>query len=302
VHLARLLAFAVALSAFGQPFTAPQQVMSDTALAGVARGILRDSNAIGFIHVRDVKSGRVLAHVSTSSDTSLGVDSPLAPLSVIKVYLAAVWLEHGYGSNPVACAASASKPIRMLVEDVLISGCDSAAKEMATILRRELSAAVVLGDLRRYGLEDLTLKPDASDTEWGRVLSLGEEEVPVTPRQLSAFLQAIGRDGANLVSPPTASRLIKALDGVVQRGTATSIKNVLANTGWTIGGKTGTGPGDCGDHCDGWFASIVSDPHAAQYVVLVFIRGRGLGSGVAAHSAASVAEYLAAHEWGLGSP
>jgi Penicillin binding protein transpeptidase domain len=266
------------------------------ALTGVAHGILRDSNATGFIHVRDVNSGRVLAHVSTSSDATLGVDSPLAPLSVIKVYLAAIWLERGFGSTSVDCAAGATHPIRhMLVEEVLISGCDSAAMEMATILRREIGASVVLGGLHRYGLNELTLKPDASDTEWGRVLSLGEEEVPVTPQQMSAFFRAIGQGGANLVSPQTASRLTKALDDVVQRGTATSIKDVLTNTDWHIGGKTGTGPGDCGDHCDGWFASLASDPHGARYVVLVFIRGRGLGSGVAAHSAASMAEYLAAH-------
>jgi len=184
----------------------------------------------------------------------------------------------------------------MLVEDVLISGCDSAGAEMAIILRRKLGAAVVLRDLRRYGLSDLTLRPDASDTEWGSVLSLGEDEVPVTPLQVSTFLRAAGQGGAKLFSTGTAQRLRAALDGVVQHGTAAGIKHALADTGWRIGGKTGTGPGECGDTCDGWFAGLLSDQRGARYVILVFIKGKGLGGGLAARTAASMAEYLVQRE------
>ena len=88
----------------------------------------------------------------------------------------------------------------MLVEDALISGCDSAAIQMAIFLRPKLGADVVLSDLRRYGLESITLKPGAGDTERGQVQSLGEEDAPVTPRQRSAFFRALGQGGANLVS------------------------------------------------------------------------------------------------------
>lgn len=125
----------------------------------------------------------------------------------------------------------------MFVDDMLISGCDSAAEKMAVILRRKLGSGRMLEDLRHYGLQDVTLKPDASDDEWGRVLSLGEEGVPVTPRQLSAFLRTIGQGGAGLISERTAKQLRTALDNVVQYGTADSIKGALATTGWRIGGR-----------------------------------------------------------------
>ena len=181
----------------------------------------------------------------------------------------------------------------MLVEDVLRSGCDSAGAEMATTLRRRLGAAEVLAELRRAGLTHLSLKPEATDEEWGLVLSLGESNVPVTPRELSGFLRALGDGGAGLVSARTAHRLVDALGDVVTDGTASSIKGALAGTGWKMGGKTGTGPGECGNHCDGWFASLVSDAHVPRDVVLVFVRRQGLGGGVAARLAASMAVALA---------
>jgi beta-lactamase class A len=277
-----------------------QRAARDPALEDFARQALRDAAATGFIHVRDVSSGRVLAHVTSAESNQgngLGIDSPVLPLSVIKVYLAAVWLEHGFSSTKVDCVPSANKLVRhMLIEDVLISGCDSAAEKMATILRHRLGASRMLRDLRLYGIQNLTLNADASDAEWGRVLSLGENGVPVTPQQVSSFLCAVGRGGGHLLSAQTAERLRASLEGVVQHGTASSIKDVLNNTGWHIGGKTGTGPGECSDHCDGWFASLLSDQHRPRYVILVFIQGRGLGGGLAARTAASTAQFLAARE------
>ena len=267
----------------------------NTTLEQFARAQLHDANAAGFIHVRDVKSGRVLAHVASNDD--LAVDSPLAPLSVIKVFVAAVWLEHGFGDTVLDCDASSRYPVRhMKVEDVLVSGCDSAGKHMAVLLRQKLGAARVLSDLRRLGIQGLTLKPAATDEEWGFVLSLGERDVPVTPSEVSRFFAAIGSGGGKWMSAPTAQTLQEALEAVVQHGTADSIKDALAGTGWRIGGKTGTGPGECGDHCDGWFAGIVSDQHGGRYAVLAFIRGKGLGGGVAAHAVAEVAKYLATHD------
>lgn len=277
-----------------------ERVAPTSSFEDLAHHALHNANATGFIHVRDVSSGRVLLHVSESvegdGEPDLAIDSPVRPLSVIKVYVAASWLEHGFGSTVLDCAPSGGHPARrMLLEDVLSSGCDSAGAEMANILRRRLGAAQMLRDLRRYGLRDVTLRPNASDTEWGRVLSLGEDELAVTPQQLSTFFSAIGQDGAKLFLKQTAQRLRTALERVVQRGTAASIKHALANTGWHIGGKTGTGPGRCGDQCDGWFAGLLSDQLHARYVILVFIRGKGLGGGLAASTAASMAEYLAVH-------
>jgi len=285
--------YEAALAATEQSFTGATM----RSLEDFSRQALHKANASGFVHVRDVRSGGVLAHVSAAAgdhdDPSLSIGAPVAPLSVIKVYVAAVWLEHGFGDTALNCAASARYTARrMMVDEMLRSSCDSAGGEMAVILRNKIGAEQVLRDLRRFGLEHVTLKPDATDSEWGRVLSLGEEQVPVTAGQLSAFLAEIGRGGGELVSKQTAGRLLSGLDAVVQSGTATSIRNALANTGWHIGGKTGTGPGECGDRCDGWFASIVSDRRGGRYVILVFIRGGGLGGGIAARTAARVAQFL----------
>jgi hypothetical protein len=258
-------------------------------LEGFARSLLQDTKATGFIHVRDLDSGQVF-HVSAGGQ-DLESNSLLAPLSIIKVYLAAEWLEHGFGSTTVPCGTgSTSRP--MLVDEVLISGCDSAAMKMAVILRRRLGSTQMLRELRLYGLNSISLELDADDAEWGQVLSLGEDRVPVTPQQLSAFMRTIGQGGAGIISEQTALRLRAALEGVVQRGTARSISSALTGTGWRIGGKTGTGPGQCGEHCDGWFGSLLSDRDRSRYVILVFIRGQGLGGGVAAHAAAAIAEHL----------
>ncbi len=180
----------------------------------------------------------------------------------------------------------------MRFDEMLISGCDSAGADMAVALRRKIGAGM-LDELRRLGLRDLTIQPAANDEEWGSVFTLGEEKVPVTPTQLSAFLAAIATDGGHLLSAGTARQLRSALEGVVQRGTASGIKDALSGTGWALGGKTGTGPGQCGDACDGWFASILSDAAGGRYVILAFIEHKGLGGGAAAQAAAKVAGFLA---------
>lgn len=271
---------------------------SATTAADLARQILRDAHAAGFIDVTEVSSGRQIAYVGLTTtgedDPSLGPEALVPPLSVIKVFVAAEWLDRGFANVVVECAPSGGHAQRrMRVDEMLISGCDSAGARMATILRHKLGAETVVRDLQRFGLGHLALRSDASDADWEAVLTLGERNVPVTAREVSAFLRDIARDGATVMSPDTARRLRNALDDVVGRGTAASIKDELAGTGWRIGGKTGTGPGDCGDRCDGWFASLASDSRGARYVILAYVRGKGLGSGVAAHAAAMIARHLA---------
>jgi Penicillin binding protein transpeptidase domain len=269
----------------------PARGQSAAAVESFARDALHAVDASGFVHVRDVRSGEILAHVATSDGDArdLEIDSFVRPLSVVKVLVAMSWLEHGLGALEVPC----SRPLRrMQVDEILVSGCDSAGAEMAVSLRRRIGGSEVLRDLRRFGFRHVALRADATDAGWGAALSLGEEAVAVTPRELSSFFAAIGRGGGALCSAATAGRLRSALEAVVARGTATAIEHVLAGTGWSIGGKTGTGPGQCGDHCDGWFASLLSDRSGGRYAILVFIRGKGRGGGVAAGIASSVAKSL----------
>jgi hypothetical protein len=265
---------------------------SDDLAAFITR-TMADASAAGFVHVRDVRSGAVLAHVDRSPaggpDPTLGPDTPQAPLSVIKVLVAAAWLEHGFGETAVQCTRPQR---RMLVEEMLVSGCDSAGADMAIQLRRRIGPVQVLDDLRADGVA-IRLRADAPDEEWGRVLTLGEEQVPVTPARLSAFFAHIGSRGDDLRLVSAHTRLVTALQGVVARGTAAAIKDALAGTSFVLGGKTGTGPGACADHCNGWFAGLVSDASGGRYVILSFVEGQGLGGGPAARIAAEVAKHLA---------
>jgi hypothetical protein len=260
------------------------------ALEGVIRRTLADAGASGFVHVREVRTGDVLAHVGTPD---LGVDTPLAPLSIIKVFVAASWIQHGLGNVAVDCGRP---PRPMLVEEMIASGCDSAGADMAVQLRRRIGAQAVLRDLRAFGITRVTLRPDTSDAEWGDALTLGEREVAVTPGEVSTFLRVVGQGATTQLTATTSTRLARALEGVVEGGTASSVRMALAGTGWRLGGKTGTGPGPCGEHCDGWFAGLLSDRQGGRYVILSFIRGRGPGGGVAAKTTATVAEYLARSE------
>ena len=269
----------------------------NVAVTNLARQILRDARASGFIDVTDAGTGSQIAYVGLTAtgkdDPNLAADSLVPPLSVIKVFLAAEWLDRGFADTILDCAPSGGRlERRMLVDEMLITGCDSAGARMAAILRRELGSDTLIGDLRRFGLGHLTLRSDSSDADWASCLTLGERNVLVSPREVAAFFRAIAQGGATVVSAEAAKRLGTALDNVVARGTATSVKDVLAGTGWHIGGKTGTGPGNCGDHCDGWFASIAGDSVQARYIILAYIRGQGLGSGVAAHAAANIARHL----------
>jgi beta-lactamase class A len=291
----------IAKRVYDAALATPERESDTTGLQQFARTKLQEEGAVGFIHVRNVASRHVLIHVTNpttrnSENPTLNIDTPLPPLSVIKVHIAAIWLRRGYRDTVVDCAANARWPIRhMRVEEVLSSGCDSAGAQMAILLRRKFGAKAILKDLRRLGL-NITLEPRASDDEWGKVLSIGEEKVQASPRQISAFLTAIARDDSKLL-PSSASKLLRAaLEDVVKNGTAESIKGAMSSPEWTIGGKTATGPGACGDHCDGWFAAILSSRQSGKYVILSFVRGKGLGSGVAAHNVAAVANYLIQNE------
>jgi cell division protein FtsI/penicillin-binding protein 2 len=81
----------------------------------------------------------------------------------------------------------------------------------------------------------------------------------------------------------------------VRRGTATAIADDLQETGWQIGGKTGTGPGPApiGPQSDGWFAGLLFDRSGtARYTIAVFVRHGGPGGGNAAQVAAAVSRYI----------
>jgi cell division protein FtsI/penicillin-binding protein 2 len=81
---------------------------------------------------------------------------------------------------------------------------------------------------------------------------------------------------------------------VVQRGTAKGIAQALSDTGWSIGGKTGSS-GPVGPQSDGWFAGLVFDTkREARFTIATFVRHGGTGGGNAARLSADLARYLIA--------
>ena len=164
-----------------------------------------------------------------------------------------------------------------------------------------------------------SLGQETTDRDWENTLSIGEERFVTTALHLSRFLQAVGNGGRMIVpvaereqeqerpgstvpaikimSEATALRLQEAMRGTVERGTAKSVKPILAATGWTVGGKTGTGPDPrskaVGPGSDGCFAGLIFDRAGkARFTVVTFVKHGGPGAGNAAQISAELARYI----------
>jgi hypothetical protein len=150
---------------------------------------------------------------------------------------------------------------------------------------------------------------DAPET-WAR-MALGVERVQVTPLHVSRFLQAVGNGGVMLAPTTnrataahpsagrrvmrarTAQRLRGAMLGVVERGTAASVRPLLAGSAWRLGGKTGTAPRPGAAKPDGWFAGLVFDASGApRYTIVAYLRAGGSGAGEPARVAAGMTRFL----------
>ncbi|HKE18124.1 MAG TPA: penicillin-binding transpeptidase domain-containing protein [Kofleriaceae bacterium] len=253
-------------------------------------GLFRDEGAHGAAVVRDVASGEVVAAFGAGRD----VDAPVMPLSVIKLYLAALWWDEGRGDGNFQDPRAG----RVTVRDMLERGYDRPGIDMAVELRREVGSQRMLARLRRYGLGarpgHLALGSRDDDAAWGQTLSIGEERVTVTLRQVSSFLRAVGAGGARVVAPDTALRMQRAMRGAVERGTARSAAPILRGSRWHLGGKTGTGPDKVGPTSDGWFAGLAFEGDRPRYAIAIFVEHRGPGGAVAASIAARLTRALAA--------
>jgi hypothetical protein len=250
--------------------------------------ILRDGHARGAVRVLDVRTGNAVVSAGVGRD----VAAPVLPLSVIKLYVAAMWWDHGAGDGSLEEPGVG----RVSVHDVIAYGYDRPGKEMAVMLRRKIGAKAMLADLRRYGLgarpAALTLAADAGDAEWGESLSIGEKNMTVTLDQVSRFLRAIGLGGQGLLKPDTARRLQNAMKDTVARGSARGVAPKLAGTRWQLGGKTGTGPAAAHPSYDGWFAGLIFEGGKPRYTAAVYMDASGPGAGVAAWIAADMTRIL----------
>jgi hypothetical protein len=165
------------------------------------------------------------------------------------------------------------------------------------------------------------LNDSLNDVDWSSALSIGEGHMMTSALQVSRFLQGVGNRGlvcapvarraakanaharetaciapTRMVEEATAKQLTSAMIDTVKQGSAKRIATALDGTGWSIGGKTGTGgrPEAPMDKQDGWFAGLVFDNQGnARYTVASFVRQGGLGAGNAADICAQLTRLLA---------
>jgi cell division protein FtsI/penicillin-binding protein 2 len=334
-----------------QPVSANNTEISSAAPCAeqIARGLVCETanrRALELMQVANLQAITVVQNASTGAlvafaaadPIKLDVSTPLPPLSVVKLMLAACWWDHGLPENPEFPDVP-----RLSIHEMIVNGSDNFGRRMASALRKSIGTEQVLADLNRYGfpsremiweptlevmfwteppkwqtrlipaLAYTSLTSKASDRDWEDTLSIGEARFTATALHVSRFLQAVGNDGVMLqptarIEPSnqrelrptrvmqsrTAVKLQAGMRDVVQRGTAKSIANVLTDTGWQMGGKTGSGLGaPIGPQSDGWFAGLIFDPRGkARFTVATFVRRGGLGGGNAAKISAQVARYL----------
>jgi hypothetical protein len=315
--------------------------------------IMSEHQLEAVIVVQDVRTGALVVFAA-SQPSRLDVATPVFPLSLSKLWLAASWWDNrppdsSFDSTKGTPNAQNPDPkCPLLVHEMLVGGSDLAGEQMAVALRKSVGTKVVLEDFKRYGFGPRTSSPrdetfwdelapawksrllpapayvslsdETNNEEWAEALSIGEIDMQVTALHVSRFLQAVGNDGVMLqpgareeqsspspaprrelnnsfrvIQKSTARRLQAAMRDCVQHGTAKSIARALENTGWQIGGKTGSGPAllPKGSQIDGWFAGLIFGPERkARFTVATFVRSGGFGGENAAKISADLVRYL----------
>lgn len=273
--------------------------------------------------IQDVRSGSLI--VSQASDPqALNEATNLLPLSFVKVLTVTSWWDNNLSNQLFQTAGQAdeSNPaFRREVDahNILAGGSDTAGKELAVALRQAVGETSVLQDMKRYQVltsdqekaDPLAALRGLDDARWADVLSIGETNVETTVLRMSQFLQAVGNYGKaceprrsstsclnarEVLQPSTATKLQRAFLDTVRYGTAIHIVHSLDRTGWTVGGKTGTGgkKGAPLDKQDGCFAGLLFDTAGrARFTVVVYVQGAGPGAGAAGEIAAEAGRFLA---------
>jgi cell division protein FtsI/penicillin-binding protein 2 len=219
--------------------------------------IMNASHLEAFTVLQDVRTGALVAFAA-SQPSSLDVSTPVLPLSVSKLLLAASWWDNAQPNSTFDSFRGAQdkrspSERRVTVHEMLVGGSDNAGMEIAVALRRAVGTETVLNDLKRYGfgrpndqLRDIKfwselgpkwsmrlvpsvpriiLTSETKDSEWAHTLSLGETNIMVTGLHISRFLQAIGNGGVMLT--PTAREELST-DRRQERSVATGGRSILA--------------------------------------------------------------------------
>lgn len=150
--------------------------------------------------------------------------------------------------------------------------------------------------------------------EWGQI-AIGQGPVDVTPIGVSRFIQAIGNagvmmpptieeeqledlpEGTRIMQESTARRLQEAMLTVVDSGTARSAVPRFANTGWDLGGKTGSADVARQPRADGWFAGLMYGPdRRPRYTIVVYLQAGAPGGRLPAGIAGQMVRFMAAND------
>ena len=193
--------------------------------------------------VQQVSTGALVLFASSEPD-KLDVSTPVLPLSLSKVFLAASWWDHNLPDRQfqsVHGTENAENPAyrkRVNVQEMLVGGSDSAGIQMALALRKAVGTGAVLDDLRRFGFNRsgqsfwAEIDPgwkarlrvqtanaslnNLNDQAWGSALSIGESHMTTSALQVSQFFQAVGNRGISC--SPVALRLRENSHEVSRRG------------------------------------------------------------------------------------
>jgi hypothetical protein len=193
--------------------------------------------------VQQVGTGAVVLFAASEPD-KLDVSTPVLPLSLSKVFLAASWWDHNLGDQEFESAhgtenaANRAYRKRVNAQEILVGGSDSAGIQMALALRKAVGTAAVLDDLSRFGFNrsdqsfwaeldpawKIRLRIQAadaslnslSDQAWGSALSIGESHMSISALQVSEFFQAVGDGGVSC--SPVALRLRGSSHGFQSEG------------------------------------------------------------------------------------
>ncbi|MGH9760241.1 MAG: penicillin-binding transpeptidase domain-containing protein [Blastocatellia bacterium] len=197
--------------------------------------IMTASQVKAFTVIQDVRTGALVAFAATHP-SELDVTTPVNPLSLSKLLLAASWWDNGQPdskfvkSGGTPDSADPAHSSGLTVHELLVHSNDSAGRQMALALRKSVGTATVIKDLNRYGLGQPSASPkdgtfwgeldplwkarllpapafvsldrNTTDTDWADSLSVGEARMTVTALHVSRFLQAVGNRG--LMVMPTA--------------------------------------------------------------------------------------------------
>src|SRR5689334_1788719 len=121
--------------------------------------LMTDRHLDAGIVMQDVRTGALLVFATSqhSGRRPVSVGKPVLPLSLSKLFLAASWWDRKQPESTFECRRSGAddqiQTLQMSVHEMLVSGCDLPARQMAAALRKSVGADAVIADFKRFGFK-----------------------------------------------------------------------------------------------------------------------------------------------------